>query len=530
MRWACDRATADGSGPRHRNGTSAARVLLKVGAPPPPGRPYPIVSARMLRFSCTPRPTARRTTGQVGRLAVLLLAPALACAASQHAAPDRAGAGRVTPASPDSARAAANVATFEAAWRLVNERHFDSTFNGVDWPAVRAELRGRAAAAGDDDALRDVIRTMLRRLRQSHFAIIPREAADGMESATQHAERTATGERRGPGDVGLSLRMLGDDFVVWRVEAGGAADGAGIRTGWVVRRVGDAALDDVRRRIPAEMGERQARMRATTIAGALLGGPAGTRVRVELVDGRGRNVVRTLARTPERGDPVKFGNLPPFYTSFERERVAAPGGLSVGVLRFNVWMSSITRPFDDAVDAFRDADGIVIDLRGNPGGVGALVMGTAGHFLTTADTLGTMRTRRADLRFVANPRTVSRAGQRVRPYGGPVVVLVDALSASTSEVFAAGLQGVGRARVVGDTSAGMALPALMERLPNGDVLYHAFADFFTPRGERLEGRGVIPDEVVPLTRAALLAGRDPQLDAALRWIAGANAGAQTGKK
>jgi len=448
---------------------------------------------------------------------LLPLLPALGCAAPPHAS-----ASRVAPAStaaPDSARAASNVATFEAAWRLVNERHFDSTFNGVDWPAVRTELLPRAAAAADDEALRGVIRDMLRRLRQSHFALIPREAADGMESAARDAQRSGGAASGGPGDVGLSMRMIGDDFVVWRVEPGGAADSAGIKAGWLVRRVDDAALADLRRRMPAEMGERQARVRATTLAGALLGGPTGSSVRVALVDGRGHDVVRTLVRTPERGEPVKFGNLPPFYTSFERERVAAPRGLSVGVLRFNVWMSSVVRPFDDAVDAFRDADGIVIDLRGNPGGVGALVMGTAGHFLTTPDTLGTMRTRRADLRFVANPRLVSRTGQRVRPYGGPVVVLVDGLSASTSEVFAAGLQGVGRARVIGDTSAGMALPALMERLPNRDVLYHAFADFFTPRGERLEGRGVVPDEVVPLTRAALLAGHDPQLDAALSWIA-----------
>ena len=59
----------------------------------------------------------------------------------------------------------------------------------------------------------------------------------------------------------------------------------------------------------------------------------------------------------------------------------------------------------------------------------------------------------------------------------------------------------------------------MERLPNGDVLYHAVADFIAPDGTRLEGRGVIPDEDVPLTRAALLSGRDPQMDAALAWIA-----------
>jgi carboxyl-terminal processing protease len=81
------------------------------------------------------------------------------------------------------------------------------------------------------------------------------------------------------------------------------------------------------------------------------------------------------------------------------------------------------------------------------------------------------------------------------------------------------MQALGRARIIGQTSAGAVLPALNERLPNGDVLYHAFADFVTPNGDRLEGRGVIPDDVVALDRTALLAGRDSQLEAAVQWIA-----------
>jgi carboxyl-terminal processing protease len=216
---------------------------------------------------------------------------------------------------------------------------------------------------------------------------------------------------------------------------------------------------------------------------------------------------------------VKFGNLPPMTMRFERERLRAPGGASVGVLRFNVWMTAASRPFDEGVDEFRGADGIVIDLRGNFGGVGAMVVGMSGHFLDKPVTLGTMHTRGGDLRFVANPRVVNAAGAQVAPYAGPVVVLVDALSASTSEIFAGGMQSVGRARIVGDTTAGEALPAMMQRLPNGDVLYHAFADFTTPSGARIEGRGIVPDELVPLSRRALLDGRDPQMDAALRWIA-----------
>jgi carboxyl-terminal processing protease len=56
------------------------------------------------------------------------------------------------------------------------------------------------------------------------------------------------------------------------------------------------------------------------------------------------------------------------------------------------------------------------------------------------------------------------------------------------------------------------------RLPNGDVLMHVVADFVTPNGTRIEGVGVIPDEVIPLERPALQQGADGALDAAIRWI------------
>ena len=65
---------------------------------------------------------------------------------------------------------------------------------------------------------------------------------------------------------------------------------------------------------------------------------------------------------------------------------------------------------------------------------------------------------------------------------------------------------------------GAALPSQFDKLPNGDVFIHATADFVTSDGTRLEGRGVIPDEAVPLKRADLLAGRDAPLEAALAWI------------
>jgi carboxyl-terminal processing protease len=144
--------------------------------------------------------------------------------------------------------------------------------------------------------------------------------------------------------------------------------------------------------------------------------------------------------------------------------------------------------------------------------------GVAGHFLAEPASLGSMIGRDNTLQFNALPRKVSTAGKRVRPYSRPLAILVDARSASTSEVFAGGLQDIGRARVFGETSAGMALPAHAIELPNGDVLMHAVADFVTGKGTRLEGRGVIPDEAALPSREALLAGSDAALDAATRWI------------
>jgi C-terminal processing protease CtpA/Prc len=65
---------------------------------------------------------------------------------------------------------------------------------------------------------------------------------------------------------------------------------------------------------------------------------------------------------------------------------------------------------------------------------------------------------------------------------------------------------------------GEALPASTKALPDGDVLLYAIGDFVTSTGQRLEGAGVTPDEVVPLDPAALAAGHDRPLEAALRWI------------
>ena len=396
--------------------------------------------------------------------------------------------------------------TFDSAWTIIHRRHFDTTFGGVDWIALRDTLRPRAAAARDAEEVRAVIRDMIARLALSHYALLPAEAAGALAGPARPA-----GSR--PGGVGLAVRHVDGVILVSDVEGDGPAAKAGIRRGWTLLRVDGASLD-----APAALDARHAAFQAAASAGARLQGAPGTAVTLELRDARGRTVRRTLTRVPLAGTAVTFGHLPTMYARLD-SRTERRRDARVGIIAFNVWMPVLTARIDAAVDSMRAFDGLVFDLRGNPGGVAAMVMGTAGHLLDSVVALGVMRNREGTLRFVSNPRRVNARGERVQPFAGPVAVLVDEMSASTSEFFAAGLQEVGRARVFGTRTSGQALPAQLTKLPNGDVLYHAVADFTTPKGARLEKEGVVPDEAVPLTRADLLAGRDAALEAALRWIA-----------
>jgi carboxyl-terminal processing protease len=399
--------------------------------------------------------------------------------------------------------------TFDAAWTIIRDTHFDKAMNGVDWNAVRTELRPRAESARDAAALRGVIRDMLGRLGQSHFALIPGGAVGGKSVLDMS------------GDVGLDVRLIDGAVIVSSVERESAAAAAGVKAGWKVVSVGGVNLDPLLAELPAE--PRLRNVEAWRLAQERLRGPAGTKVSVTFQDNRSQFQDLRLDRTPETGEPVTVGHLPTMFVRVESERRSAPGGLPVGVIRFNVWMTAVDREFQKAVDEHRNASGIVIDLRGNPGGLAAMLMGISGHFVKERKALGTMKTRDLELHFNANPRLVSAAGERVEPFAGPVAILVDAMSGSASECFTGGMQGIGRARVFGQTSMGQALPALFNKLPNDDVLIHAYGDFVAADGTRLEGRGVIPDEVVPLTRESLVAGEDATLDAALAWIAKAGA-------
>jgi carboxyl-terminal processing protease len=411
--------------------------------------------------------------------------------------------------------------TFDAVWNQIHDHYFDTNFNGLDWTEIRERYRPRAARAGNRAELRDILQQMIDLLHVSHMAIVPGDLADeiGTGNSAENQIQNASGDDSGT--AGMSIRFSRGDALVTRVEAAGPAAKMGVHPGWILLRAGKVDARKFAAGLPAKLGLRKREFLAWRAISHQLSGTPGSAVKVLFLDGSGKKREITLERAPVPGAAIQFGNLPPLYANLTSESVHV-GKARVGIIRFNIWMLPTALAFNKAVDEHRSDDGLIIDLRGNVGGLVGMLVGVSGYFFKEPGSLGKMVMRDNELNLPINPRFADAAGNRVEPFSGPVAILIDGVTASASEVFAGAMQDLGRARIFGQTSSGQALPALLDELPNGDAFYHPIADFISSNGHRFEGGGVVPDVEVPLSREALLKGRDETLASALAWIQSKN--------
>lgn len=453
-----------------------------------------LVSPEAILLNPKGAPTLRRTL-------LALLFSVLIClgSAAQTTRPAQSIPGGVPvgvasgpPASPDVRKE-----TFDIVWRTVKEKHFDPTLGGVDWDKVREQYAPLSAAAKTDTEFYDVLRQMLGELHQSHFNIIPPEAVVEDDSAQPKG-----------GGIGIDLRLVNGQALITHVDSNSTAANAGLRTGFIIERVDNSSVEQIAS-LFAKSKESKAmvNLRITRALLARINGAPESTVRIGYLDERDEPREANIARERLKGEmSQRLGNFPPQYTEFEAKRLSD----GIGYIRFNIFVMSLMDRIRSAIRGMSDAPGIIIDLRGNPGGVGGMSTGIAGVLEKEQTSLGTARMRSGHTNFAVFPQ----AGA----YLGPVVIITDGGSASTSEIFAGGMQELGRAVVVGERTTGAALPSIIQKLPTGALFQYAIGDFRTPRGTLIEGAGVAPDVEVKLTRSALLEGRDLQLEAAIEQI------------
>ncbi len=391
-----------------------------------------------------------------------------------------------------------NQQSFEYAWSTIQKVMWNPMPAGLDWQKVHDEFAPKIQSARSMAEARAAMQDMIHRLKMTHFAIVP-------GGIYEHLDLSKSGD----GATGFDLRILDGRATVVSVVPTSPAYTAGVRPGWQIVSARGVNLDDIIRDVSAALPETTSKpLLLNRAVSAELEGPANQKLPMEFLDGQGDRVKLSIQLTPPRGNASTFGFLPTQHVWFESRKIG-----QAGYIRFNLFLDPtyVSNRFAEAIKSYMRCDGIIIDLRGNPGGIGAMSMGMAGWFIDRPGVrLGVMKTKENTLNFVVFPRPET--------FHGRVAIIVDELTASTSEIFASGLKDLGRARIFGSVTAGAALPSVFEKLPNGDGFQYAIATYISEGGRPLEGIGVKPDVPVQLTREALLAGKDPALDAALAWI------------
>jgi carboxyl-terminal processing protease len=210
----------------------------------------------------------------------------------------------------------------------------------------------------------------------------------------------------------------------------------------------------------------------------------------------------------------------PFVIEVIRDRVETPtistnslgrnGEIAyVRLFSFNQNAGKLVRQaVEDAM--LRKPQALILDLRGNPGGLLSEAVKITSIFLQDQTVL---LERFSD----GKTKTYATEGKAVTT-GTPMVVLVNEGSASASEIVAGALQDSHRARLMGTKTYGKGSVQLPETLSDGSILRVTIAHWFTPKNRTIHGAGLIPDAVVEMSDVARDTGKDPQVDAAVDYL------------
>lgn len=410
-------------------------------------------------------------------------------------------------------------ASFELVWSTLRDRYWDPTMGGRNWQSVHDGYRPLFDKAKTRSEREAVLAHMIHELPSSHLAIIPARLyrlPSGSRQAKQGSKTEA--EVDNSGSLGIQVIAIDNAFAVERVDPDGAAAKAGVHSGWTIQSVdGTPAAEFLENAPPGSPEDRE--QFAQEILDEWLHGPQGSTISIAFRNTDGHAAIFHLVPQAPSGELVQFGNLPPEHVIIEHRLLAS----GVGYIRLNLFLDPVLvmSEIERAIKEFRNAPGIVLDVRGNPGGLGIMAMGIAGWFVSKpGQRLGTMTSRDDNSPFDINPRLQADRGR--------LAILVNHGSASTSEILAQGLQDLGRARIFGTRTAGAALPSDIVQLPNGDRFQYPEANYTSMKGRVLEGNGVEPDVKVLPTLAALAQGADLPLEAAAAWIHASNESSKLG--
>jgi carboxyl-terminal processing protease len=390
-------------------------------------------------------------------------------------------------------------ASLDTVWQTVYEYHYDTTFGGLDWREIHDRYYALAATAADDDALLKLMNEMLLELKLSHYAVFRVE--DKAKSGSPLLSEAS---------IGLDLRLFGNEAVVTSLDPDFPAAQAGLKLGYAIKSINGIPVEQMfseaaGRHIP-HFNERY---KISSMCDEIVMhcfGQSGDTVMLSFEDEKGVRRDVTLQMKQRTGGTKIAEEFPTVFVDFRTERLAD----DIGYMYFNAFIPPADSLFQAAMDEMSDIRGLIIDIRGNPGGMHEVGESIASKLVGEKTLFSIFRYRDSTMQVSVEPDPPI--------FEGPVAILIDVMNGSASERFSGCMQSIGRAAVIGEQSPGSVGPSDLKRLPNGASFMYLVAQSLTPDGIVLEGRGVIPDIIVSRDRTALSKGVDTQIERAITYI------------
>ncbi|MBW4530925.1 MAG: carboxyl-terminal protease [Aphanothece saxicola GSE-SYN-MK-01-06B] len=342
------------------------------------------------------------------------------------------------------------------AWRLVNQSYVDpAQLEAVHWRRLRQKALETSIASSVQAY--DAIETMLAPIGDPYTRMLRPEEYATLRSNTQGR---VTG-------VGLQLGLRAGDqriVVIAPLDASPAAD-AGIVSGTEILKVNG---------IPADVLGLEG-------TAARLRGTAGSDVLLALRTPEGLSKEVLLDRREVDLQPVRSHRL-------------QSEGHTLGYLRITQFSEPVPQQVRSALAELTAAggsgpiEGLILDLRNNSGGLVAAGLAVADGLLDGVPIVETQDRGGIAARQQATPG---------RLYGGPMLTLVNAGTASASEILAGALQDSGRSHLAGSRTFGKGLIQTLINLSDGSGLAVTVARYLTPSGRDIQNQGIEPDVLLP---------------------------------